>query len=457
MARQAAIERASPTDRAFLAMGGRKVPEQFGVILRLDRAGGLDLAQARRQLDERIPAVPRLRQRLIRAPFGCGGPIWVDDPAFDICRHVRAVACPEPGDEPALLDTALSVIMTPLPWTAPLWAAVLVTGLDDGGVALVVVLHHVLADGIGGLAVLASLADGQPIADGSRFPRVGPTTAMLARDAFGARLLGLRRIQRSWRLLQASMGAGGGLRPPRAAQCSLNQQTGWRRSLTVVRADAAPLRTAAHLFGATVNDAILVAVAGALGRVLTARGESVDTIVIAVPVAGRRPVSGQALGNMVSPLLVPVQAVGDTPTRLAHVAARVLAHKAAASGPPPIAVLGWLFRPLAALGGYRYYMNHQHRLHTLVSHVRGPAEEVTISGSRVTAAIPVAVSDSGNITVYFDVLSYAGTITVTVITDPEHFPDRSALTDALRAELDQIAREHHPVRQSKSVAADDRD
>jgi hypothetical protein len=32
-------------------------------------------------------------------------------------------------------------------------------------------------------------------------------------------------------------------------------------------------------------------------------------------------------------------------------------------------VLGWLFRPLAALGGYRWYMNHQHRFHTLISHV----------------------------------------------------------------------------------------
>lgn len=76
-----AIERASPTDRAFLAMEARgHVPEQFGVILLLDGAGGFGLAQARQLIAERVPAVPRLRQRLIRAPFGCGGPIWVDDP-----------------------------------------------------------------------------------------------------------------------------------------------------------------------------------------------------------------------------------------------------------------------------------------------------------------------------------------------------------------------------------------
>lgn len=150
-----AIERASPTDRAFLAMEARgHVPEQFGVILLLDGAGGFGLAQARQLIAERVPAVPRLRQRLIRAPFGCGGPIWVDDPHFDIRRHVRTMACRAPGEEPALLEAALAVIAAPLPRTAPLWSAVLVTGLADGSVALVLVLHHALADGVGGLAVL---------------------------------------------------------------------------------------------------------------------------------------------------------------------------------------------------------------------------------------------------------------------------------------------------------------
>src|SRR5215475_9479579 len=84
------IERASPTDRAFLAMDTGQVPQQFGVILRLGPAGGFGLAEARRLMAERVPAVPRLRQRLVRAPFG-GGPIRVDDPQFDIASHVRTV------------------------------------------------------------------------------------------------------------------------------------------------------------------------------------------------------------------------------------------------------------------------------------------------------------------------------------------------------------------------------
>ena len=113
---------------------------------------------------------------------------------------------------------------------------------------------------------------------------------------------------------------------------------------------------------------------------------------------------------MVSPMLVAVPATGDAGRRLEQVAAQVRAHKAAATGPPPIAVLGWLFRPLAALGGYHWYMNHQHRFHTLVSHVRGPAEQVTFGGCPITSAIPVGVAEGGNVTVYFEVLSYAGTL-----------------------------------------------
>jgi diacylglycerol O-acyltransferase / wax synthase len=118
--------------------------------------------------------VPRLRQRLVRVPLGCGGPIWVDDPGFDIRRHVRAVACREPGNEPALLDTALSVIMRPLPRTAPLWSAVVVTRPVGGGLALAIVLHHALADGVGGLAVLAELIDGGARTPEVSFPAPGP-------------------------------------------------------------------------------------------------------------------------------------------------------------------------------------------------------------------------------------------------------------------------------------------
>jgi hypothetical protein len=88
------IERASPTDRAFLAMDTTAAPEQFGAVLLLASSTEFDLALARRTIAQRLAAVPRLRQRLVRTPFACGGPMWIDDPGFDIARHVKATACP---------------------------------------------------------------------------------------------------------------------------------------------------------------------------------------------------------------------------------------------------------------------------------------------------------------------------------------------------------------------------
>jgi hypothetical protein len=186
-----------------------------------------------------------------------------------------------------------------------------------------------------------------------------------------------------------------------------------------------------------VNDAVLVAVAGALNRVLSARGEFVDTLAIGVPVSGRS-ADRSTLGNMVSPLLVHVPSTGDVGHRLGRAASQVRRHKASATGPPPIALLGWIFRLLAALGGYRWYMNHQHRLHTLVSHVRGPPELITFGGCPVSSVVPVSVAEGGNMSAYFTVFSYAGTVTITAIVDPDHFPDLDTLIDGLRAELDLI-------------------
>jgi hypothetical protein len=83
-------------------------------------------------------------------------------------------------------------------------------------------------------------------------------------------------------------------------------------------------------------------------------------------------------------------------------------------------------------------MNHQHRFHTLVTHVRGPIEPVLLGGHEITSATPVAVSESGNISVYFEVLAYAGVLTITAIVDPDYGPDVDDLTRRLLAELDTI-------------------
>lgn len=70
-----------------------------------------------------------------------------------------------------------------------------------------------------------------------------------------------------------------------------------------------------------------------------------------------------------------------------------------------------------------------------MSNVRSPDRPLSFAGATVSAVIPVAVGEVGNLTVSFLVLSYAGTVTITAIVDPDRVPDLPILTAALRAEF----------------------
>ena len=86
------IDRAGADDLLELAVDRGSVPWQVSALLLLDRP--LDPAELRAALARRVHTVPRLRRRLVRTPFLCGRPIWVDDPGFALDRHVRHVRCP---------------------------------------------------------------------------------------------------------------------------------------------------------------------------------------------------------------------------------------------------------------------------------------------------------------------------------------------------------------------------
>ena len=128
-----AIERTTPTDLMQLAADLPGAPMQIGAVLVLGTAAALDLNAVRGAIGQRIRTVPRLRQRLIRPPFGAGPPIWVDDRDFDIGHHVTTVMCPAPGDETTLLGLAADTLTRRLPMSRPLWSITLVTSLADGG------------------------------------------------------------------------------------------------------------------------------------------------------------------------------------------------------------------------------------------------------------------------------------------------------------------------------------
>jgi diacylglycerol O-acyltransferase / wax synthase len=320
--------------------------------------------------------------------------------------------CPSPGDEPALLRLAARLVVRRLPMDRSLWHASVITGLADGRVAIVLVAHHALADGIGGLAVLGSLVDGAPPTVQRPFPIPPPQLSRLATDALLSRLRAVRHFPERVRDTVDQLRNARGPQIGRAAACSLLAPTGEQRRVAVARARIDDIRVVAHQHGATINDVVLSAISGALHTCLERRGEHVDAIVVGVPVAIRRTAAVRELGATV------MRAGKQTAMRLSAVSTVV--------------------RAIAALGVYDWYMRRQRFLHTVVTNLPGPARSMTFCGATITDVIPLAVGGGGNVTVTFAALSYAGTLAITVTTDPDAMPDLTETTSALQAELDAL-------------------
>jgi WS/DGAT/MGAT family acyltransferase len=435
---RAVIERVSPGDLIQLASDRGPVPMQVGVILPLDPAHPVRLADVRGRLADRARRVPRLRQRLMPVPFGCGRPVWVDDAGFDVTRHVRAVACPSPADSEALHALAIDLVTLRLPKDRPLWS-IAVTGLGDGTPALIAVMHHVVADGIGGLALLGELVD-DVTADGSGapqdFPRPPPSAGRLLADVTLSRLQALSRLPSGVRRLfdgVAELRTGGGTRAP---SCTLNRPTGPHRKMLTLQVGLSAVRDAGHANGATVNDVVLAAMTGALGRLLIRRGERMDALVVSVPIAAQRPDGASTLGNRVGVMPVRLPTGGDPRDRLRRIAAITTEHKRARRAASE-ALLAPAFRTLGALGLLQTAVNHQRAVNTFLTDLRGPAQRLAVLGSEITDVI-VVPGLAGNVTVSFAALSYAGTLTITILVDPDRCRDLSVLAQELRVELDAL-------------------
>ncbi len=447
--RRRPIQRTSANDLMALATESGAAPMQIAAVLVLD--GPIDVVDVRRGLADRITAVRRLRQRLERSPFGCGRPIWVDDDSFAIERHVAERPCPAPGDETALLVVAAAVATRPLPRDRPLWSITVVNGLLAGRSALVLVIHHVVADGIGGLAALAQLVDNAPAVPSPTgpFPAPPPTARELFVDASRSRLRALAGWPAGLGLLRDAAVEIRGGHVSHPSRCSLNQPTGPQRQFAVARADLTSLAATAREHGATVNDVLLTAIGGALAAVLQHRGESADVFVCSVPVSGRRdPNSGQ-LGNQVGAMLVEVSARGDgshsdVVHRLAAIAETTRARRKARTRGASARLLGPAFRILARLGMYLWFVDRQRLATTFVTNLHGPQIPMTFLGAAVTDVIPIT-GLSGNVTISFAALSYAGTLAVTVIADPEHCPDLPVVRGELQRQLDDLALSPSPL------------
>ncbi|MEW1955254.1 wax ester/triacylglycerol synthase domain-containing protein [Terrabacter sp. NPDC080008] len=438
------VDRITPNDLTTLVTDRGAAPMNIAAVLVVEGGGDLAREDVLQALERGAPAVPRLHRRLRSAPLGCGRPYWCDDEGFDVARHLRFR---EVEGEDALWAAAAEEACRPLPRDRPLWQACWVTGLGGDRAALVVVAHHVLADGLGGLAVLGALTDAPPAAPPTASKVSKPTRRELAADAWCEHLRTLQALGDRARLARSGardLGVGSGAPRPRLCpRTPFNRPTGPTRRISCVQTPLADVLAAAHRLGVTLNDLLLSAVAHALAESVAERGR-VDSVVVSVPYSGRTSASAGRLGNEtgVVPFRIPVKTTTEATVRAVAAVSRAQRTRPRAASAAP---LNLAFRALARLGVFRWFVDHQRLVNTYVSNMRGPSRPWTFCGQVVNRVVPVAVTP-GNTGVIFDVLSYAGTLAITVVRDPDVVPDGERLVELLEEEMAALVRSPSPQR-----------
>ena len=282
------------------------------------------------QIVSRLHLVPRYRQRLAFVPLNQGRPVWVDDPHFNVAFHVRHTALPQPRRRAAAQAARRPRL---LPGARPQPAAVGAVarrGPSDDRFALLSKTHHALVDGVSGVDIATVLFDSSP----DPMPVAPPDHEWVPRPLPSRRAAARRRAARARHRPGRDRRAASGRRCAGRA----TSRPRWARRLGGVGAmaraglNAAPVEPvqradrpapAVHLghaatcsefkavknaLGGTVNDVVLAAVAGALGRYLRLHGEPTEDVVLKamVPVSVRADVERGALGNRVAAMWAPL-------------------------------------------------------------------------------------------------------------------------------------------------------
>ncbi len=78
---------------------------------------------------------------------------------IDIFHHVRRAALPRPGDDAALFRWVAEVMERRLDRDRPLWECCTVDGLAHNRWAILMKIHHCIADGLAATHMLAGLCD----------------------------------------------------------------------------------------------------------------------------------------------------------------------------------------------------------------------------------------------------------------------------------------------------------
>jgi WS/DGAT/MGAT family acyltransferase len=424
------------------------------------------------RIGERLPLVPRYRQKLRSVPFRLGPPVWVDDLDFDLSYHVRRTALPAPGKRQQLADLMARVMSQRLDRDHPLWEYWVVEGLTRDRWALISKVHHCMIDGIGAADLYRVILEvpsqpAPPPADQPADPPADPpspanafplateaATDMMQLPVRGARALSAavadpgRTIQQAVGMARAVARFSPSLKP--AVRSSLSGNIGQQRRYAWTRASLEDIKTIKREFGGTVNDVVLAAISSGFRALLLSRGEEPQPheVPSLVPVSVRVPGDDRGFGNQVSATVtnLPVH-VADPVERLAAVRAEQDSLKAsheAMIGQALVALGRYSVYPLTSWLIRKAFSLPQREVVTVTTNVPGPREPLYWMGRQLEEIFPY-VPIASTVRTGISIFSYGDNVTFGITADYAANPDLDVLARGIKhgvSELLQAAREH---------------
>ncbi|MDX1886001.1 wax ester/triacylglycerol synthase family O-acyltransferase [Mycolicibacterium sp. 120270] len=353
---------------------------------------------------ERIEKLPRSKQVLRTHALDLNPPEWVEDETFDIAHHIHRAALPQPGDDKTLFRFTAEVMERRLDRDRPLWECWIIEGLENGRWALLMKIHHCIADGIATMHMFSGLSDE---GGGANYANEIRAAKEKHDDSTGRKLnlnplswvgtvRNLTATATSTALLafEGAIEVAGGLLSP-GAQSSLIGPVSSMRRISCARVDLADVNKICEAFDVTLNDVALAAITDSFRAALVRRGEQPrrNSLRTLVPVSIRSPDAVGITDNRVS-LMLPFLPVDkeDPEEQLRTVHRRLTRAKSsgqreagsvalAAANIVPFPFTAWAIRALTKLP--------QRGVVTLATNVPGPRKRLRVMGREVVQVVPI--------------------------------------------------------------------
>ncbi len=360
-----------------------------------------DYDQLKMLLAERIKAIPRCTQ-VLRTQ-------WVDHPGFDLTHHVRRVALPQPGDDAELFGAIAHALERPLDLDLPLWECWIIEGLKGNRWAILMKIHHCMADEIPAAHLLTRLCDD---ADSDAFTNhAGSNQLSLSQEDTDGWTDALRRA--SGTVCKAAARA---FTWP-VTWTSPARPTTTRRRYSTVRVPRAAVDSVCGKFGVAANDVALAAITEGFRAVLLQRGEqpradSLRTL--------------EKTDNHVSAMLPYLPVEHDDPVQRLRTVHNQL-HRVTASPNRPAShtPLTLCVKAIQALTQLP-----QQGIVTLATNAPGPRHRLRLLGQRLDQLLPIPPT-ALQLSTGVSVLSYGDELVFGITADYDDAPAMQALANGI--------------------------